>query len=444
MYNCTCEDCQKHNTVLNLGITDTFKQLLKDGEKAFKHLHKKGRYKPEDLQTEKPYQKLIQSTFDAFDFAIQDNVIEGAMLKSLKEDVYLFSGLKTHAQLFEASRLLLDEKGQQKPFSAFSRDFEKINKGYNQSYLNAEYDYAVGTAQSVARWETFSDDEETFLLQYRTDGGPNVRDSHNALNRTTLPKSDPFWNSYTPKNGWNCHCMTVQVLADKYTKSNSEDSIAKGEKATTQIGKDGKNRLEIFRYNPGKEKVIFPPTHPYTKVAGAKAAKPIILTIFNKPTDRYDGIGFKKEKGIKNGGTLEIFTSGKQNKQEFKKNKKALTIVANNGGEYRMLPIVNDGNANPDAFNLKTKRLVDVKVSEGTNGKNIVQGSMKEASKQGAQELILHLTKKPDSYKEMYSALRMSIEKNRNKVVETITVVFPDNAVKKYDIERIRQKIRKR
>lgn len=444
MYNCGCDECNTKAGQLNLSLKDSFKNLLNIAETAFKRLHEKGGYKPEDLQTEKEYQNLIKETNTVFNKAVIDNVIEGAMLESLQKDIYLFSGLKTHAQLFEASRLLVDEKGQQKPFSAFSRDFEKINKGYNQNYLNAEYDYAVGTSQSIARWETFSDDEETFLLQYRTDGGPNVRDSHNALNRTTLPKSDPFWNSYTPKNGWNCHCMTVQVLKDKYTISDSEKSIKAGEAATTQIGKDGKNRLEIFRYNPGKEKVIFPPTHPYGKVAGAKVAKPIILTIFNKTSDRYDGIGFKKEKGIKNGGTLEIFTSGKQNKQEFKKNKKALTIVANNGGEYRMLPIVNDGNANPDAFNLKTKRLVDVKVSEGTNGKNIIQGSMKEASKQGAQELLLHLTKKPDSYKEMYTALRMSIEKNRNKAVETITVVFPDNAVKKYDIERIRQKIRKR
>ena len=123
------------------------------------------------------------------------------------------------------------------------------------------------------RWANFSDNDNRYYLQYRTDGGPNVRDSHAALNNTTLPKSDPFWDSYTPQNGWNCHCMVVEVLAMRYEKSDSKTAVEKGEKATTQIGKDGKNKLEIFRFNPGTQKVIFPPNHPYNKVVGAKEVK---------------------------------------------------------------------------------------------------------------------------------------------------------------------------
>lgn len=268
--DCDC-GCKPNTETIHLSLgEELFKKLLNIGEKAFKHLHKKGSYKPEDLATEKPYQNLISETNAIFKKAVTDNVIEGAMLESLKNDIYLFSGLKTHAQLAESSRLLLDESGKMKSFQAFSRDFSKINETYNQNYLRVEHDYAVGTAQTIARWETFSDNEENFNLQYRTDGGPHVRQSHEALNRTTLPKSDPFWDSYTPKNGWNCHCMVVQVLADKYPKSDSEKAIAKGEKATTQLDKNEKNKLEIFRFNPAKEKVIFPPSHPYSKVAGAK------------------------------------------------------------------------------------------------------------------------------------------------------------------------------
>lgn len=267
-YGCGCKpNAEQIN--LSLG-EDLFKKLLNIGEKAFKHLHKKGSYKPEDLATEKPYQNLITETNSIFNKAVADNVIEGAMLESLNNDVYLFSGLKTHAQLAEASRLLLDESGKMKSFQAFSRDFTKINDTYNKNYLRVEHDYAVGTAQSIARWETFSDNEENYNLQYRTNGGPNVREAHRALDRTTLPKSDPFWNSYTPKNGWNCHCMVIQVLYGKYNKSDSKKAMAMGEKATSQIGKDGKNKLEIFRFNPGVEKVVFPPSHPYAKVAGAK------------------------------------------------------------------------------------------------------------------------------------------------------------------------------
>lgn len=435
--DCDC-GCKPGSETINLSLGEgLFNRLLNIGEKAFKHLHKKGSYKPEDLATEKPYQNLIDETNAIFNKAVADNVIEGAMLESLNNDVYLFSGLKTHAQLAEASRLLLDETGKMKSFQAFSRDFAKINDTYNKNYLRVEHDYAVGTAQSIARWETFSDNEENYNLQYRTDGGPHVREAHEKLDRTTLPKSDPFWDSYTPKNGWNCHCMVVEVLADKYPKSDSKKAIALGEKATSQIGKDGKNKLEIFRFNPGVQKVVFPPAHPYTKVAGAETVR---KELSKKPLDRYKETSFEPQKGIKNNGVLEIFTTGKQNPQEYTKNKKALTVLANNGGHYRILPVIEDGSKNPDALNLKTKQLVDIKVAETTNGKNIVQSALKEASKQGVEEVAIHLTKKPESYRTMYGAVLNTFKQGRAKNIKTITVIYPGNVVKSYDVSRFKKK----
>lgn len=72
--------------------------------------------------------------------------------------------------------------------------------------------------------------------------------------------------SYVTKIGitHNCRCNTVEVLASDYTKDDSAKAIAKGEKATTQIGKNGKNKAEMFRFNPGAEKRIFPPKNAYT------------------------------------------------------------------------------------------------------------------------------------------------------------------------------------
>ncbi|WP_318580777.1 hypothetical protein [Flavobacterium columnare] len=55
-------------------------------------------------------------------------------------------------------------------------------------------------------------------------------------------------------------------------KSNSKQAIAKGEKATTEIGKSGKNTLEMFRFNPGIDKKLMPPNNSYTKVVGSKKA----------------------------------------------------------------------------------------------------------------------------------------------------------------------------
>ncbi len=247
-----------------------FKQLLKAAEIAFKELHKKGKYSTADLFKIKEYKDLVSGTSGILNSAIQDNKIPDEMLKSLKDDVFLFSALKTHSQLFEASQLLLTEDNTVKSFSQFSKDVEKIKEGYNQQYLESEYQFAITSAQMAGKWAELDND---YLLQYRTADDNRVRESHRKLHNITLPVDDNFWIYYYPPNGWRCRCNAIQVRKGKYTVSSSETSIAAGEKATSQIGTDGKNKLEIFRFNPGREKVIFPPAHPYNKVAGAKEIK---------------------------------------------------------------------------------------------------------------------------------------------------------------------------
>lgn len=225
---------------------------------------------------------MINGTNAVFNNALTDNVVDGVLLKNLQKDVFLFSGLKTHAQLFEASRLLLDDNKKIKPFSQFSQEVLKLNQAYNQRYLEAEHEFAINSAQMADKWANLSDNTERYFLQYRTAGDERVRQSHKNLRDVTLPKEDAFWNSYYPPNGWNCRCTVVEVLKSTNTASNSQRAITAGEKATTQIGKNGKNKLEIFRFNPGKQKVIFPPEHPYSKVQGAKTAKSASENLFFK------------------------------------------------------------------------------------------------------------------------------------------------------------------
>ena len=62
-----------------------------------------------------------------------------------------------------------------------------------------------------------------------------------------------------------------------------------------------------------------------------------------------------------NGGIVEKFNQGSQSKTEKYKNIEALKILANNGKQYRLLPVIQDGKKNPDAFNLLTLKYVDIK-----------------------------------------------------------------------------------
>ncbi len=272
LYDCSCESCQKLNLAAN-SDGPTFKSVLKAAENAFKHLHEKGSYSPEDLK-DKPYQKLIDETNKVFNSAVTDNDIPPEMLAKLQNDTFVFSGLRTHAQLLEASTMLMED-GKIRSFDAFANDFNKVNSKYNQNYLEAEWQFAVSSSQSAANWAAI-DQDGRYNLQYRTANDSRVRDDHAVLQDTTLPVDDPFWMSYYPPNGWRCRCTAVEVLKEKYTVSDSEKANAAGDRATTKIGPDGKNRSEIFRFNPGMEQKVFPPKHPYNKLKGSEEVKAVV------------------------------------------------------------------------------------------------------------------------------------------------------------------------
>lgn len=269
LYECGCETCKTTKLSVEEEGKTLFEDVLNAAKKAFKHLVKIGSYNPTDLK-DKAYKELITATTSVFNKTIRDNVVSQNLQTALESDAFLFGSLKVHAQLFEASKLLLDENGKRKSFQQLQQELDKLNVEYNNNYLEAEYQFATSAAVMADKWVTFSD---RYDLQYRTASDSKVREEHQALHGITLPKDDAFWQEYYPPNGWRCRCTVVQVRKDKYEESDSKAAIKAGEKATQQIGKDGKNKLEMFRFNAGQSKKLFPKTHPYNKVKGADAVK---------------------------------------------------------------------------------------------------------------------------------------------------------------------------
>lgn len=210
---------------------------------------------------------LITATSEAYGEAMKKGIgskpMPSAMRSLLEQNIFIFSGFKTHAEPSAVSALLLDENGKKKPFERFAQDVKAIDENYNRNYLRAEYNFATQSARSAAQWAQYQADGDQFYLQYRTAADERVRESHSILHGTTLPVDDPFWQKFFPPNGWNCRCTVVQVRKSKYPLSDSQKAIEQGEKATTAINKHGQNKLAIFRFNPGQEQKIFPPRHPY-------------------------------------------------------------------------------------------------------------------------------------------------------------------------------------
>ena len=184
------------------------------------------------------------------------------VIAALRQNTWVFSGMKTFHELQQASELLITDSGEVKSFDAFKLDVQVINDEYNLNYLNAEYNFAQQSAQTAARWQDYEKDGSRYLLQFRTAGDAKVRADHEELNNTTLPLDDPFWNEYVPPLDWNCRCMVIQVGKEGAELSNSTDAIQLGEQATTNMV-NGVNKSAMFRFNPGKTLSIFPDKHPY-------------------------------------------------------------------------------------------------------------------------------------------------------------------------------------
>lgn len=259
-------------------------------------LASRGNVSPDLLET-KEVQSLVKEYARLFGRAIaptlESGVIPPVMMEHLRNDVFVFSGFKTYQELREAATLLLDENGQIKPFHRFYNDITAIKQNYNRNWLQAEYIFAQASAEMAAKWKDFEADGDRYNLQYRTAHDNRVRPEHKVLHGITLPASDPFWDEFFPPNGWRCRCTVVQVRRGKYPESDSNTAIQQGREATYQAGKNGVNKAAIFRYNPGKQQVIFPPHHPYYEVSESlrKKITDKIKQVFSPDIKDADGLG---------------------------------------------------------------------------------------------------------------------------------------------------------
>lgn len=227
---------------------------------------------------EKPLQEMIDETVACLSSSLEEglkaNVIPQEMAERLDRDVFVFSGCKTYHELREASQLLRDPEGRIKPFRKFYEEVKAIHPAYNERYLEAEQEFAVHAAQSAAQWADIERDGDAYDLQYRTADDGKVRPRHAALHGVTRPQSDPCWSEIMPPNGWRCRCRVVQVRKGKYEYTDQATALQLGREATTDLDGQGRNRAEMFRFNPGKERVIFPRHHPYYNLS-AKAKQMI-------------------------------------------------------------------------------------------------------------------------------------------------------------------------
>jgi SPP1 gp7 family putative phage head morphogenesis protein len=110
-----------------------------------------------------------------------------------------------------------------------NRAIEKLDETLNrlgvgtveENKLEAIYRTQLQTSFNAGRWQEDQDEAIQEILwgyKYVTAGDDRVREEHAALDGTTLPKDDPFWETYWPPNGWNCRCQVIPIFEERETK----------------------------------------------------------------------------------------------------------------------------------------------------------------------------------------------------------------------------------
>jgi SPP1 gp7 family putative phage head morphogenesis protein len=189
---------------------------------------------------------IINTTYNSPDYD---------MLQSLRENVYIFSGAKTYQQTKDISTLLAGPTAP-RTFKEFKTLAKPLFKSYNETYLKVEYNSAIAQARSASQWLEIENDKSIYdSLQYVTAGDNRVRPEHEILNGIIRRVDDKFWDKFMPPNGWACRCLVIQQMDVKETPLTT-----KNKPSIESVPKE-------FRFNPGKEKIIFSPYHPYFNVA---------------------------------------------------------------------------------------------------------------------------------------------------------------------------------
>jgi len=348
-------------------------------------IHSKKDYKPQYLSEPEP-RSAINETYRILNTPLHNisvkQEIPPELTAALENNVFFFSGFKTHHQLVEASKLLKDENGNFKPFNKFLKDVATIDSAYNRNYLNAEYNFATASSQMAVQWKEWEkssppsgEPEGAFDLQYRTAGDDRVREEHAALNGTTLPQSDPFWKSYLPPNDWNCRCTTVQVHKGKYPQSDSDKAIAKANAMTDTPKK------QIFRFNPGAQQKIFPPKHPYYKAP--EQVNDTVTKIAKQTIETWETVETQK-------GTVKV--SSLHNKLEKAGNIEIATTLANKYEHDINLIATQHDNKTADSFN----KTLDIYQEYKTNKKSTFSAIDRELrdAKNQADHVVINVKSK--------------------------------------------------
>jgi hypothetical protein len=170
------------------------------------------------------------------------------MLKHMRENVYLFSSAKTFNYVL-ASEGLITEGDKVLPFTEFKKRAKEVYDKYNDAWLKAEYETAIGSGQIARAWNDFAPDA---ILKYSTAKDSHVSDVCRSMEGVTRPKNDPIWFTNSPLQHYNCFTPETLVLTKEGWRR--IDQIKVGDIVIGGSGQDRK--VEVKHVNKVNTEIV--------------------------------------------------------------------------------------------------------------------------------------------------------------------------------------------
>ncbi|MDP2060098.1 MAG: hypothetical protein Q8J97_10175, partial [Flavobacteriaceae bacterium] len=194
-----------------------------------------------------------------------------------------------------------------------------------------------------------------------------------------------------------------------------------------------------FDNNPGQTaKLVNTEETPYYTNTDADMRKAIedLAIRAERIRQRIADIDFERS-NYPSGGYIDVPKIG-QNKNELNKNVQVYGKLGKTGQKYALLEVYNaKGIKNPDAINLIDYAYSDAKVTSTANIKNAVQNSIRAASAQKVDEVVIQLGTE-SNLREIKRGLLASFQQGRAETVKKVIVIDKMDKVLIFDIDEFK------
>lgn len=189
------------------------------------------------------------ASLEHFDFDTPDY----NMLDALAKDIVKFSGAKDAVMQKAIARELIGPDGMLREWKDFKTQAYQITSDHSDTWLKAEYNLAIASSQSASKWVQIEQDANDLpVLVFDAVIDKRTTELCRNFDGIRLPITDPFWDMYYVPNHWGERSLVKQDVDNgKFT-----------DKATIIYPEE---IPAIFRVNLAKNKMVFPPRHPYYK-----------------------------------------------------------------------------------------------------------------------------------------------------------------------------------